>query len=169
MTTTSSSRTLELAWRPEPADYAEAFRAHDRATGAQARLAALFVLALLVVGAGLAMRSTAVLAVACAGLISCPLVVLVVQPLRVRSMWRRNPALHADVRATVDPAQGITIASHTTGLFPWSSVGRVLETGRVFVVQLTGYRAQNFVLLAKRGVLAGDVEDVRRLLAAGAG
>lgn len=163
-----STTTLELAWRPEFNDYAEALRARNKARGMPTRLAAVIAISVAVAAAG-AIAQNVVVAAAGGGIVLGVLaVVLVLQPLNVRALWRRNPALHADVRATVDPATGITVASQTTGQFPWPSVDSYLETDRVFVVQLSGYRALNFFVLAKRGAGApGDVDDVRRQLAAG--
>jgi hypothetical protein len=162
--TTTPTATLELAWRPELADFAEAFRTRSRAGGTYAKLAALAVLSLVAVLVGLAAGNGLVVACAGAGVLSVLVGPFIVQPLSVRTLWRRNPALHADVRATIDPAAGITIVSHTTGQFPWSAIHSCLETSRVFIVQLTGYRGLNFVLLAKRGAAPDQLPELRRLL-----
>lgn len=77
---------------------------------------------------------------------------LVIQPVSVRSFWRRNPALAHPLRAQVDPATGITLSGQSTSHHPWPTVHSFLETDRVFVVQFAGYQRLAFLLLAKRGL-----------------
>ena len=64
------------------------------------------------------------------------------------------------VRARIHPVEGITVdLGHTRSRHEWSAVHSVLETPRVFVVQVLGYRALGFLLLAKRGLLDPALVD----------
>jgi hypothetical protein len=143
---------LDLAWQPAMADFTEAFRARNRARKMWYKVLGLVGAAL--VGAAVAsLAGNVSLTSGCIALAAgLPIAVLVVQPVSVRSLWRRNPALRATLRARVDPAAGITLTGESTGQHPWSVVHSFLETDRVFVVQLSGYRALGFILLAKRGL-----------------
>jgi hypothetical protein len=152
---------LTLSWQPELADFVEAFRARNRGRKTWYKVGGMMGLALVVSVVALVAHNPA-LAVACVwGAIALPPMVLVVQPLGARSLWRRNPALRARLHAQVNPTTGIVVTGQSTGHHPWSTVHSVLETNRVFIVQISGYRNLAFVLLAKRGL--PDQRSVDRL------
>jgi hypothetical protein len=161
---------LRLSWRPERRDFAEAFRARTRARKAWRKVWALVGLVLVIAlvlfatGGDRSLASALVFAGVCA-----PVAGLVVQPISAWALWRRNPALHYPLQAQVDPATGITLSGPSAGHHPWSAVHSFLETDRVFVVQLAGYRMLPFFLLAKRG-LAHDQsgDELRAVLSLGA-
>lgn len=162
---------LRLSWQPELADFSEAFRARNRARKAWLKVGAICGTAL-VAGVVLLTRGTPSALAGAIGLIGLavvlPLMMLAVQPLSVRGFWRANPALRSAMQAEVDPATGITLTGQSTGTHPWSVVHSVLETDRVFVVQISGYQRLGFLLLAKRGLPAGhQVSELRDILAAG--
>jgi hypothetical protein len=144
---------LNLSWQPDRVDFTEAFRVRNRARKAWLKIWTMAGIAL-VVAVVLSITGTAP-SVASAGYfvaVFFPLSALIIQPLSVRSFWRRNPALHGPLRARVDPGVGITLAGRSSTTHPWSIVHSFLETDRVFVVQLSGYRNLGFLLLAKRGL-----------------
>ncbi|HEX5404553.1 MAG TPA: YcxB family protein [Pseudonocardiaceae bacterium] len=162
---------LRLSWQPELADFTEAFRARNRARRAWLKIGVMCGVAL-VVGVVLLTRGTPSAQAGATGLIGLavvlPLMMLAVQPLSVRGFWRSNAALRCALRAEVDPVTGITVTGQSTGTHPWSVVHSVLETDRVFVVQVSGYRRLGFLLLAKRGLSADhQVAELRDILRAG--
>jgi hypothetical protein len=164
--------TLRLAWQPELADFSEAFRARNRARRTWLKVGVICGIAL-VAGVVLLAKGTPSALAGAIGLIGLavvlPLMMLAVQPLSVRGLWRTNTALRSAMRAEVHPVTGITLTGQSTGTHPWSVVHSVLETDRVFVVQISGYQRLGFLLLAKRGLPAGhQAGELRDLLAAGA-
>lgn len=160
---------LQLSWQPELADYADAFRARNRARHAWLKVGVIAGVAL-VVGIVLSITGAApsVMPLCYLAAALFPLTVVIVQPLSVRSFWRQNPALHAALGADIDPVEGISVTGRSSGTYPWSSVHSFLETDRLFVVQLSGYRRLAFFLLAKRGLPPDrHVDELRGLLSAG--
>jgi hypothetical protein len=163
-----------LFWEPAVADYTEAFRARNRARNVRFKVAVIAGLGAVVAvvafiigqpGPGIAGVEVAV---------GLPLATPLVSWLSTRIVWLRRPALHVPTRAVVHPAGGITtdgplvdmaggIAVGTLpGGLPWHGVRLVLETRRVFVVQLAGKR---FLLLAKRGLAdPAELDALRRTL-----
>lgn len=160
---------LHLSWQPELADFTEAFRARNRARRAWVKIWAIAGIALVVAVAVTIAGTAPSVASACYfAAVCCPLAALIVQPLSVRAFWRRNPALRSALHAQVDPITGITLTGQSTGTHPWSVVHSFLETDRVFVVQLSGYRNLAFLLLAKRGLPdERHADELRDLLSAG--
>jgi YcxB-like protein len=56
----------------------------------------------------------------------------------------------------------------TTGQIQWSGIQSLLETERLFLVQLAGYRRAPFIVLAKRGLAdPSQVDNLRALVNAG--
>jgi hypothetical protein len=153
---------VELSWQPEVADYLEAFTARNRARGAWRKVGWISGAALVfaVVAFVLGHRFAALYGVEAAVLL--PLLLWPITWLSTRSVWHRHPALRAPTRAYVYSAAGIStdaplldlstgqvrVGSLPQGV-PWTGVQRVLETKRVFIVQLAPKR---FLLLAKRGL-----------------
>lgn len=166
--TSPDDAALHLSWQPVRADYTEAFRARNRARKAWLKMAAL-IGAVLVIGIVLTVTGvdrslgTACIVIAPFGV----LMALVIQPVSVWSFWRRNTVLHEPLQASIDPATGITLTGQSSGTHPWSIVHSFLETDRVFVVQLSGYRNLGFFLLAKRGLPdTSHVDRLRSMLSA---
>jgi hypothetical protein len=160
---------LDLYWQPELADFTEAFRARNRARKAWHKIGAMCG-GLLVVGVVLSVTgAAATMAPLCYFMAVLALAsALIIQPLSVRSFWKRNPALRAALHARLDPVTGITLIGQSTGTHPWPVVHSFLETDRVFVVQLSGYRSLGFLLLAKRGLADyRQVDELRYRLSAG--
>jgi hypothetical protein len=157
---------LSLSWQPELADYVEAFRARNRARKAWHKIWGLAGIALVIAVAVSVAGTASSMAFPCFfAAVGFPVAALVISPLSVRSFWRRNPALHSPLQACVDPTTGITLTGQSTGQHPWSTIHSFLETNRVFVVQLSGYRSLGFLLLAKRGLSdERHVDDLRTLL-----
>lgn len=160
---------LHLSWQPELLDFTDAFRARNRARKAWLKIWALASIALVVaIVFSIAGSAPAVSSACYAAAVCAPLTALVAQPLSVRAFWRRNPALHCALHARVDPGAGITLTGQSTMTHPWSTVHSFLETGRVFVVQLSGYQNLGFILLAKRGLPGdGHIDELRDRLSAG--
>ena len=166
-----ADEAIELTWDPELADYVEAYRARNRARKVWRKIAILAGICFLFGIAGAVAQDGAVIGLGVGGLAAIGLIVFVFQPRAVRSLWRGNPAARARSQARVDPLAGLTTSnSMTTGQIQWSGVDSVLETDRLFLVQLAGYRRAPFVVLAKRGLAdPAQVERLRALLTAGAG
>ena len=165
--TPSRDNILELAWQPEIYDYVEAFRARIRtrktwykALGTSAIIIAIAIGLSLTLGR----PSTYSLSLFIVAAL-LPILILVLQPLSVRTLWRRNPALHTPVHASIDPVNGINITAQANVQHPWSNVHAFLETPNVFVIELPGYRSRPFFLLAKRGLAdQTQVDELRALL-----
>lgn len=169
---------FQLSWQPEVADYLQAFNARNRASRAWHKMAVLALLgvAVAVVAVILGHSSLAMTGVEVAVLV--PLMVPFVTWMSTRSVWHRRPALHVPTRAVVSASTGITTdgplvdmssgqvaVTAVSGLLGWPVVGKVLETKRVFVVQLTGQRNKRFILLAKRGLAdPTELDALRRTL-----
>lgn len=149
---------VTLNWQPEPADWVQVFAARRRLRRETLKLSVLAT-----AGAGAAFFGfvadqsslsgiglVVVVAVAAARLL---------RPFIVGSFWRKSPALRKRVSAVVDN-EGIALRTEEgSRRHPWTALGPVLETERVFVVHLAGGRA--FFPLAKRGLT--DQADVARL------
>jgi hypothetical protein len=156
---------VQLSWQPEVADYIQAFNARNLARKAWHKVAviALAGAAFAVAAFSFGRPGPAMVGVEVAVLL--PPTVPLITWLSTRSVWHRRPALHTPTRAVVHPLAGITTdgplvdmssgqvaVTPVPGILPWHSVDRVLETKRVFVVQLAGQRGKRFILLAKRGL-----------------
>ena len=159
---------LELEWQPEKRDYDEGFQALNRANRATVKLLMVVgtvTVLLTVLGAA---RGGAGEAVGTAvPLIVVGVVIAVVMPrMLVRGFWRRSPRVRSATRATVEPATGIEVTTEQSSVeHPWDSIQDILETERIFVVRLKGYRGRAFFPLAKRGLKDdGDVDRLRTLL-----
>jgi hypothetical protein len=160
------AKPIELAWQPELADYVEAYRARNRARRAQLKIAICAGVVLVVGLLGVAIGQPTLIGAGGGALIALLLVVFVLQPRAVRNLWRRNPAVRAPATARVDPDAGLTTSNGaTTGQIQWSGIDSLLETERLFVIQLAGYRRKPFIVLAKRGLTDPDeIDDLRALL-----
>jgi YcxB-like protein len=160
---------VELSWQPELADFTDAFRARNRTRQAWLKIGVICG-ASLVVGVVLFITGAApeMAPLFCFVAVLGLLAALVMQPISVRSFWRRNAALRAPLHVRVDPVTGITLTGQSTATHPWPVVHSFLETDRVFVVQISGYRRLGFLLLAKRGLPdERQVDDLRNRLSAG--
>lgn len=161
------------------ADYLQAFNARNRANKAWHKIAviALLGVAVAAVASVLGHPSLAMIGIEVAVLF--PLMIPLVTWLSTLSVWHRRPALHAPTRALVSASAGITtdgpIADMSSGqvavtagagVLGWPAVETVLETKRVFVVQLAGPGNKRFLLLAKRGLAdPAELAALRRTLA----
>jgi hypothetical protein len=167
---------IPLAWQPEAADYSEAFAARNRQrrvwwfVGVVSVLGTAFGVAAIVAG------QPAAAALGLAAAVGFPLLIPLMVKASTNGLWRMYPALQQPVRMTVD-ARGLggeipvvtmnpgamRIATAATRL-EWTQVGKVLETGRVFVVQPASGNKM-FFLVAKRGLAdAAQVAQLRSLL-----
>ncbi len=169
---------FSLSWQPEMTDYFQAFSARNRVSKAWHKIGVMaMVLAACAAGAfNLGYQSLALLGLGLAA-ICFPMLPLVTW-LSTRSVWQRRPALHTPVHAVISSSAGITTngpvvdmssgqvaTTVLSGPIGWSAVGQVLETKRVFVVQLTGHRGKSFLLFAKRGLAdPTELDALRELL-----
>jgi hypothetical protein len=161
---------LTAVWTPERSDYIEAFRARNKANHAEVKITVLLGLCLLVVAVGVARGSYGLAAVGLSGTVSGALVVLAGPPLAIRRLWRRNAHLMTSMRVVLHPDDGVTVqAGDIKSTVPWSALGSVFETPRVFVVQLAGPGRRPFILLAKRALAQPDGDSTARLLLQRAG
>lgn len=162
----SADPVLHLSWQPERDDIAETVRIRDRARKAW-RKVWLLVGILAVVGLVEAVTDyDPSFGTFCFSLAACSLVLAVVtRPVAIRLAWRRHPAIRVPLTAHVDPLAGITVIGQSAVTHPWSSVQSFVETDRLFVVQLAGYRNLAFFSLAKRGLVGEhEVDRLRALL-----
>jgi hypothetical protein len=173
---------FRLSWQPEVTDYLQAFNARNRAQKAWHKVAVIALLgaAFAVLAFILHHPNLAMLGVELAVL--APIMIPLVIWLSTLSVWRRHTALHTPTRAVVSPSAGITTdgplvdmssgqvaVTAVSGLLGWQAVDLVLETKRVFVVQLAGQRGKQFFLLAKRGLNNTTELDALRRTMTGAG
>jgi hypothetical protein len=179
--TTEPTRTIELSWQPEVNDYVEAFHARNRAGGAWLKIGVVALLGGVFAVAAFALGHPAPAMFGVEAAVLLPVLVPLLTWASTRALWKRRPGLRSPTRAAVSPA-GITTdgplvdmssGQLVTGAVPdglaLDAVAQVLETKRVFVVQLVGQRGKRFLLLAKRG-LAGPAElDALRTILAAAG
>jgi hypothetical protein len=169
---------LHLSWQPEVVDYLQAFNVRNRARRAWHKVAVIALLGAVFAVVAFVLRhpDLALLGVELAVLL--PLMIPLVTWLSTLSVWRRRPALHTPTRAMISPSAGITTdgplvdmssgqvaVTAISGLLRWHAVEQVLETKRVFVVQLAGHRGKRFLLLAKRGLdNPTELDALRRTL-----
>ena len=165
------SKSLNLSWQPEIEDYAEAFRARNRARGVPAKIGVLIGLALVAALVGLLTGQEGLVAGGVSGAVSAGCLVLLGQGRMVKAFWKRSVELHAPTQVQVVPGTGVmSTIPGTTVSFTWSKFDGFLETDRAFVVQLATHRKGAFLLIAKRGLAsAGDVSHLRDILVAETG
>lgn len=167
---TRDVEALIAAWTPDRSDYIEAFRARNKANHADEKIIALIGLCLLVATAGGVTGADALTVSGISAAVSAGVVALVCPALAVRRLWRRNTHLRANMRMVLHPEDGVTLeAGEIVTNFPWSTLGRCLETPRVFVVPLAGRGRRPAILLAKRALAQPDEESAARLLLQRAG
>lgn len=161
---------LQLSWQPELADWVEAFDARNRARRVRLKLVVIAAVCAAVAGAGLVTHQSGMVGGGFAGLFGGAVVGTLGQRWSVRSLWRRAAALREPMRAQVSAAGGIVCSTPlSTGHYPWTSLEKVQETPRVFVLQMAGYRRGVILLLAKRGLAdPGQLPALRWLLDAAA-
>ena len=175
---TESSCAVRLSWQPDVRDYIEAFHARNRAGGAwledRRYGGARWVFAVTAFSLGRPGPAMFGLEVA----VLLPLMVPVLTWVSTRVLWKRHPAMHAPTRAAVstaaittdgpliDMSSGRLVTGAITGSLAFHSVAKVLETKRVFVVQLAGHRGKRFFVLAKRGLATpAELDALRNALA----
>jgi hypothetical protein len=130
----------------------------------------LIGLCLLVAAAGWVAGADWLMAFGISGAVSGGAFLLFVPPLAVRRLWRRRAIFRANMRMVLHPDNGVTIqAGGIVSTYPWSTLGRVLETHRLFVVHLAGRGRTPSMLLAKRGLAGPDEEAAARRLLQNAG
>jgi hypothetical protein len=163
---TNEVGALSAAWTPDRSDYAEALRARNKANHADRKIIVLIALCLLAVAIGAATGADGLMAFGIAGAVSAVVIALVGPGLAVRRLWRHNTYLRARMRVELHPDDGVTLrAGEIVANYPWSTLGRVFETPRVFVVQLAGRGRRLFILLAKRALVhPGEESTARHLL-----
>ncbi|HEY8718283.1 YcxB family protein [Pengzhenrongella sp.] len=164
-------KSLDLSWEPEIEDYAEAFRARNRARGLPAKIAVMVVVALVVALAGFLTERDYLVVWGLGGVACLAYIVLVTQRQMVNAFWKGSVELHAPTQVRVVPGDGVTSTiPGITVRFAWSKFDGFLETDRVFVVQMATHRKGAFVIIAKRGLAsAGDVSRLRDILVAETG
>lgn len=177
MTEPSSTATIELSWQPEAGDYVEAFAARNGKRKLWL-MSSMFVVIGVAFAAG-TIRSGDYDLAAAGVVIALAGPFLVHQMLRASSkgLWRLYPVLHEPSQAAVDPLAGIAytgtqVKIGSVGMavregrtvHPWQTVDRVLETERVYVVNLAGHDGKAFFLIAKRAAADAEVADLRRML-----
>ena len=163
--TIAKDARFQLSWKPEMADYLQAFNARNRANKAWHKIAVIALLgaAVAVVALLLGHPSLAMIGIELAVLF--PLMIPLVTSLSTLSVWHRRPALHTPTRAVVSASAGITTdgpivdmssgqvaVTAGSGVLGWPAVETVLETKRVFVIQLVSPGNKRFLLLSKRGL-----------------
>ena len=155
-----------LSWQPEEADYVEAFQARGMSRRTRARIGTLIALMVAVALMGLLLAEPFLMA---AGIGWALAGVYAAGPGRrrnIRLFWRRSPALHGHRDVRLVPGEGMTAVSPGfTGHYAWSMFDAVLETDRLFILQLAGRGGNAFQVLAKRGLSSEtDVSRLRELL-----
>lgn len=90
---------LSLAWQPEKADYTEAFGARNKAKKAWYKIGALAGIGVVLASVGLVTRYRSLVTLGVFVAVGFPLSAAVLQPLSVRSFWRKNAASRAPLRA----------------------------------------------------------------------
>lgn len=155
---------LQLAWQPEAADYVQAFRVRNRAQKVWHKAGVMMAIGAILAVAGFGLGHPGIGSIGVELFVLTPLLVPVLTWASTHSLWRRRPGLAAPTRAVVSPAAGIAttgplvdmrrgmVLSAVPGWLPWQAIDLVLETERVFMVQLAGDRGKRFLLLAKRGL-----------------
>lgn len=168
---------VQLSWQPEVADYFEAFQARNRVRRVWHKVAVIAVLGAVFAVAAFALGQPGPAMVGVEAAVVLPLVVVPVTWMSTRSVWHRRPALRTATRAVVsrsagitsdgalvDMSKGVAVTTIRAGL-AWDSVEQVLETRRVFVVQLSGCGGKRFILLAKRGLAdPAELDALRGIL-----
>jgi hypothetical protein len=158
---------IQLSWYTDVADYPIAHNARGQERGARIRAVALMAIAVAVTALGAFVELPLLLGIG-ATLFVAGLLLVALGQARTGDPWPVHPTLGTAVHAEVDPDSGLTIWAHrATGVsvhhctdhFPWSSIRRVRETERVFLVQLRGKLP--CVLIAKRGL--ADQRDLALL------
>lgn len=153
---------LRLAWQPERADLADAFRVLRRLNrnrelpvlmGVVAVVAGLWTLGV-PVGPALPF---AVLVVA--------LVVLPLHPLTARLAWRRDPRQRTARAAEVAPGEGLSLTiGDVASAYRWSAFSGLVETERHYLLTLPRGRRTSVLSLPKRAVAPGDADLLRTVL-----
>jgi hypothetical protein len=166
-------RTLDLGWQPQVDDYREAYRARNRARRVGLKLWVMGIVCAVLATLGFTRDEPSLGGAGLGGLIALLLVVVVLQPRAVKTLWKRNPALRAPTGARLDSAAGVaTWNDVSSGHIQWPGVHSTIETEHLFLVQLAGgsRRRMPFIILAKRGLAdSGQVDVMRAMLAAGTG
>jgi hypothetical protein len=167
--TTESTRAIQLSWQPEANDYIEAFHARNRAGRAWLKIGVIALLGAVFAVAAFSLGRPGPAMIGVEAAVLLPLMVPLLTWVSTRALWKRHPPLRSPTRAAVsaagittdgplvDMSNGQLATSAVAGSLALHSVAQVLETKRVFVVQLAGRRGKRFLLLAKRG-LAGPAE-----------
>lgn len=154
-----AARSVSLQWQPEPADWAELFDARRGLRRESLKLSVLAGSCVAVSLVGAVAGEPSAVAAGLSGAVTVAIMRLL-RPYFVRSFWRRSPRIRRPVSALVEADAGVTVRTQDgSQQHPWTTLGPVVETERVFVVHLAGGRA--FFPLAKRGV--ADPADIARL------
>jgi hypothetical protein len=154
---------LDLSWQPEVGDYVQAFRVRNRSQKAWHKVGAMMAIGVVLAAAGFGVGRPGLGSVGVELFVLLPLMVPVITWLSTHSLWRRRPGLATPTRAVVSAAgiattgplvdmRGGVVLTAVPGWLPWAAIGLVLESERVFMVQLTGDRGKRFLVLAKRGL-----------------
>lgn len=163
---------IVLSWYPDTEDYDDVVGSRGGLRVLRARAVVLLVAALGFAAAGAVWRHPPLAGLGVAVLL-CGMVAAWRCRVRVVPL---HPALGAAVHVEVDPRSGLTMwahrstgfsVHHSTDEFPWTSIHRVRETDRVFLVQVRGRHPG--VVLAKRGLNdPRELSTLRSLLYAAA-
>ena len=174
--TTSESSTFDLSWVREIEDYYEAFQANAQARGGRKKSLVILAAGCLIVIAGLYAKQpfavlSGVMLTLYGNLHTTPM-----SPRGVRKLWLRFEKMRDLTKCRVVPGEGlIPLSVPGAASFSWKRFDGVLETDRVFVLQMvrmrhgTGFSrllpAVGILVRAKRGLdSASDVSRLRDLL-----
>jgi YcxB-like protein len=145
----SGAAHFKLAWEPTAEDWAEGFTAYRSSRRARRTRAIGVGTAVIFLAVALWLRVPVLLA--------APLVLLFVvfgipsRRLANRAM-RRYPGLAKPTRAVVTPAALTITTGSDTVTREWSSLSRIVEAPRTFVLFIGPKGGRAFTLLAKRGL-----------------
>lgn len=167
---TRDGAAVIAVWTPELDDYLEAVRARNKAHHANRKMTVIVGLCLLAVVAGWVAGADWLMGFGISGAVFGGAFLLFAPPLAVRRLWRTRAILRANMRMVLHPDNGMSLqAGGIVSTYPWSTLGRVLETPRVFVVHLAGRGRSPSMLLAKRALAGPDEEAAARQLLQNAG
>jgi hypothetical protein len=154
---------LHLSWQPEVGDYVQAFRLRNRVRKVWYKIGAMMAIGAVLAAVGFGLGRPGIGSIGVELFVLLPLMVPAIMWLSTHSVWRRRPGLATPTQAVVSAAgiastgplvdmRGGIVLSAVPGWLPWTAIGLVRESERVFMVQLAGDRGKRFLLLAKRGL-----------------
>lgn len=153
---------LRLAWQPERADLADAFRVLRRLNR---RRELPLLVGVVAVVAGLWALGGAVGPALPFLVLGVAFVVLPLHPLTARLVWRRDPRQRTARTAEVVPGDGVSLTiGDIASAFRWSAFSGLVETDRHYLLTLPRGRRTSVVALPKRAAAPGDADPLRAVL-----